>query len=201
MKPVGAPPGVRGRSARSDGRERGRRRLEVLQDDIRRQDPTEIAQDVLPGDPLRDDRAEGRQASLACSTRFFDGGCPRLCGDQPGLDVVQARPPIVDHATLMDEEAGEKDCEHACRDPRPAQNPPSRGSASERGESIPGPFLLGQQVDRTHQASTPSPIATASEARSPLEARSSAARTWPSGSSRRTRTRVSRSSSSGRPGS
>ncbi len=109
MKPVGAPPGVAARrSARSDGRERGRRRLEVLQDDIRRQDPTEIAQDVLPGDPLRDDRAEGRQASLACSTRFFDGGCPRLCGDQPGLDVVQARPPIVDDATLMDEEAGDE---------------------------------------------------------------------------------------------
>ena len=57
----------------------------------------------------------------------------------------------------------------------------------------------GKKVDAAHLASIPSPIATASDARSSRVPTASATCTPASGSARRTRTRVRRSSSSARP--
>src|SRR5205814_6497935 len=125
----------------------------------------------------------------------------RLCRDQPRLRCCQLALLVADDGALPEVQASEEESGGDRRDAADRQDAPRRQLGAGGRPPTSGLCVLREKVDGLHQRSTPSPIATASDAMSSRWPTEPLASTAASGSATRTRALVRRSSSSTRPGS
>ena len=153
----------RGRRGRRGSGRRGRRLgLEILEPDVPRQHAREVAEDLLPRDPLRRDLRHGHAARLGVRASRLNGRGLRLGGDDLLLEAGERLLLVGDGAVRVDERCDERGQKYGGHD-RGGDQHALRVPAVTGAPAPAAGCACGKKVDSPHQTSTPSPIATASE--------------------------------------